>query len=39
MPRLKRADPLARRQILAALVVFSQRGYVSTTLDVRRISP
>jgi TetR/AcrR family acrAB operon transcriptional repressor len=34
MPRPKQADPLARRQILAAaLVVFSQRGYAGTTLD------
>jgi len=34
MPRPKQADPLARRQILAAaLTVFSRRGYAGTTLD------
>lgn len=34
MPRTKQADPLARRQILAAaLEVFSKQGYAGTTLD------
>lgn len=34
MPRPKQADPLARRQILAAaLDVFSRQGYAGTTLD------
>ncbi len=34
MPRPKQADPLARRQILAAaLTVFSRQGYAGTTLD------
>ena len=34
MPRPKQADPLARRQILAAaLTVFSRTGYAGTTLD------
>jgi TetR/AcrR family acrAB operon transcriptional repressor len=34
MPRPKQADPLARRQILAAaLEVFSRQGYAGTTLD------
>ncbi|HLZ22288.1 MAG TPA: TetR family transcriptional regulator [Ktedonobacterales bacterium] len=34
MPRPKQADPLARRQILAAaLEVFSRQGYGGTTLD------
>jgi TetR/AcrR family transcriptional regulator, acrAB operon repressor len=34
MPRPKQADPLARRQILAAaLEVFSRKGYAGTTLD------
>lgn len=34
MPRTKQADPLARRQILAAaLDVFSKQGYAGTTLD------
>jgi TetR/AcrR family acrAB operon transcriptional repressor len=34
MPRPKQADPLARRQILAAaLAVFSRQGYAGTTLD------
>lgn len=34
MPRPKQADPLARRQILAAATdVFSRKGYAGTTLD------
>jgi TetR/AcrR family transcriptional regulator, acrAB operon repressor len=34
MPRPKQADPLARRQILAAATdVFSRQGYAGTTLD------
>src|SRR5579864_5255824 len=34
MPRPKQADPLARRQILAAaLEVFSRQGFAGTTLD------
>ncbi|MGZ3582327.1 MAG: TetR family transcriptional regulator [Ktedonobacterales bacterium] len=34
MPRTKQADPLARRQILAAaLDVFSKQGYAGTTVD------
>ncbi|MFI5273658.1 MAG: TetR family transcriptional regulator [Ktedonobacterales bacterium] len=34
MPRPKQADPLARRQIVAAATeVFSRKGYAGTTLD------